>query len=108
MLALFEFIPTKEIIAWLQEKAGLKEAVVEMKSVDGGAETRSTILQNGGSMLIIGALTITLVLILVIASCCCKSLLLQNQRIYKIYNKVLQKIFYNSIIRYFYTSAIKL
>ena len=78
MLALFEFIPTKEIIAWLQEKAGFKEAITEMKSVDGGAESRSTILQNGGSMLIIGALTFTFILLLVIASCCCKSLLLQN------------------------------
>ena len=44
MLALFEFIPTKDIIKWVQDKLGVKEALSEMKSVDGGPGEQSSLL----------------------------------------------------------------
>ena len=56
MLALFEFIPTKEIMNWLFEKSGYKETDVEMKSIDGNISIDANFLQNGGQILIIGIL----------------------------------------------------
>ena len=79
-----------------------------MKSIDGGTSVRSNFLENGGSILIIGIFAGIFVLVLISASCCCSKLLYRDYRIFKLYMQTRQKIFYNSIIRYFYSSAIKL
>ena len=57
--------------------------------------------------MIAGALTLLLALIvLVISKCTC--LIARSYTVFKIYMQIRQRLFYNSIIRYFYTGAIKL
>ena len=57
--------------------------------------------------MIAGALTLLLtLLVLVISKCSC--LIARNYTVFKIYMQIRQRLFYNSIIRYFYTGAIKL
>ena len=57
--------------------------------------------------MIAGALTLLLtLLVLVISKCTC--LIARNYTVFKIYMQIRQRLFYNSIIRYFYTGAIKL
>ena len=57
--------------------------------------------------MIAGALTLLLtLLVLMISKCSC--LIARNYTVFKVYMKIRQRLFYNSIIRYFYTGAIKL
>ena len=60
-----------------------------------------------GPLIIFGIVTLVLILILFLVSKC-NCLIGRNYRIFKLYMFLRQRIFFNSIIRYFYTSAIRL
>ena len=95
MLAFFEFIPSKSIIDWIKGKFGVK-------TVEGEYD-----VFTDGPIVIGGVLNI-LIMILLLLLKKCESIVAINQKVYKIYKKIDQNMFYNFIIRYFFSGAIKL
>ena len=65
------------------------------------------VMKDGGTILVFGILTLFFITLLFILSKCDK-ILHSDYRVYRFYMKSKQKIFFNSIIRYFMASAIKL
>ena len=103
MLVLFEFIPTSSIISWVREKVGYNQEAQGENTAQGIKDDSL----EGDTLMIAGALTLLLtLLVLVISKCTC--LIARNYTVFKIYMQIRQRLFYNSIIRYFYTGAIKL
>ena len=100
MLVLFEFIPTADIIKWIKGKAGFSK---DQDSDENAPDSQS----DGDTLLIAGVLTlVAILLVLLISKCTC--LIGKDYRVFKIYMKIRQRLFYNSIIRYLYTGAIRL
>ena len=77
-----------------------------MKSIDNNEKIQTDLLQDD-TIIIIGIAALLLIgLILIISRC--KTLIHSNKKVYRVYMMIRRKIFHNSIIRYFYTGAIKL
>ena len=93
MLVLFEFLPTNEILGAVTEKAGFLGSQKD--------------LLKDMTLIVVGILAlIVILLVLLLGKCYC---LLDKSKLAKtVYTKLRQKIFYNSIIRYFYTSCLRL
>ena len=109
MLALFEFIPTQEILAWLGLvcSSDCQEAVPEEdRSGVNRLSSSDNWLTNGGILLLGGFFFIIVCLLIVFLVK--KDYLKWFKRINKVIKKVHQNIFYNGIIRYVQTSSIKL
>ena len=101
MLVLFEFIPTASIINYIKKSFGFdKETAIQIQ------EGEYDVIKDG-PLIIFGIITVVLILLLLLISKC-NCLIGRDYRVFKIYMKIKQRIFYNSIIRYFYTSAIRI
>ena len=107
-LALFEFIPTKEILVHLNLACegdcedtpdGAKIGIQRLRSSDYW-------FQNGGPFLIGGCLFI--IVCLIVGLLVKKDSLARQDCIQKLLKKADQKIYYSAIIRYVQTSSIKL
>ena len=100
MLVLFEFIPSAQIIGWAKDQVGLiKESNEDPNAQDG--------LRDSDTLVLAGIVTLlATLLVLLISKCSC--LIHSDYRVFKMYMQVRQKLFYNSIVRYLYTGAIKL
>ena len=117
MLVLFEFFPTKELLAWIYDFLGIKRSDEEVaadelegdgeddiEEVSGLKRTGSTdLLENMGMMLIIGAVGLFVVIMIIVAFC----LLKNNPTFIKLSTKVFDLIFYNAMIRYVLQSTLK-
>ena len=64
-------------------------------------------LLKDGTIIIMGALALVVIAIILLMSKC-NSIIYSDYRVYKTYMTIRRKIFHNSIIRYFYTGAMKL
>ena len=106
MLVLFEFIPTESIVSWIKGKVGIENSRSDVKSIDSNKEFEVDLLKDG-TIIIMGALALVVIGIILLMSKC-DSLIYSDYRVYKTYMTIRRKIFYNSIIRYFYTGAMKL
>ena len=106
MLVLFEFIPTGIIIDWIKSKIGIKSTKDNVKSIEDNAQTDVDIFKDG-TIILTGIATLLIIVVILIVSRC-NTFIYKDYRVFKIYMTIKGKIFHNSIIRYFYTGAIKL
>ena len=95
MLVFFNFVPTDEVIDWLKNKLNIQTE-----------EGQYDVFKHG-TIIIWGIFTLIFMLIL-LALQKCKFITSRDDRIYKFYKRVKYGVFYNAIIRYFYTGAITL
>ena len=106
MLVLFEFIPTDIVSDWIKKKLGIHSSGIQAKSIDENNKQELDVLKDG-TILFAGVLILLVIVVLLILNRC-NALVYKDYRIFKIYMTIRRKIFHNSIIRYFYTGAIKL
>ena len=107
MLVLFEFIPAESIMGWIKEKAGIHNSNNEAKKIDDEQSPVEQDILADGSIILLGIFTLFAIFLITVAIKM-KCLIEKNYSVYRFYMIARRKIFHNTIIRYFYTSAIKL
>ena len=107
MLVLFEFIPAESIMGWIKEKAGIHNTNNEAKKIEDEQSPVEQDILADGSIILLGIFTLFAIFLITVAIKL-KCLIEKNYSVYRFYMIARRKIFHNTIIRYFYTSAIKL
>ena len=109
MLVLFEFLPTESVITWMLSFTGdPEEQSVDLKSIENESINEShNLLKNGGTFMILGFCVIFMIVLILLLSKC-EAIIYSNYKVFSLYMKLKQKLFFNSIIRFFMTSCIKL